>query len=241
MIVALFDLDGTLYTGHLGHAIMRYHRLHRTHLFYLYAFMSANIVTWPAWRLGLVSEARMRNVWVRNMAWTVRGWAPAEAAKAFTWITEEYAAPRAREGILARLREHQRSGHRVILVSGTFSPLLAQIGRQWGVLESVGTPLVVHKGRYTGGCERPVCQGPGKWLRVKAYLGDDHIDWDRSYAYADSHADLCLLEKVGHPVAVYPDDQLAAHAQQHGWEIIEDEESADDSAPAEEGPSERRA
>nr|NIU61734.1 HAD-IB family hydrolase [Stutzerimonas stutzeri] len=32
--------------------------------------------------------------------------------------------------------------------------------------------------------------------------------------------DIPLLERVGHPVAVYPDDGLAAHARSQGWEIV---------------------
>ena len=56
--------------------------------------------------------------------------------------------------------------------------------------------------------------------QLKAYLGDDSISWSGSYAYADSYTDLPLLEQVGHPVVVYPDDELAAHAQDRGWEII---------------------
>ena len=43
-----------------------------------------------------------------------------------------------------------------------------------------------------------------------------------SYAYADSYTDLPLLEWVGHAVAVYPDDELATHAQSQGWETIGD-------------------
>ena len=223
MIAALFDLDGTLYTGHIGYGITQHHRLHRTHRFYLYTFLASNMLTWPVWKLGLASEASMRNLWVRNMGWTVRGWTPEEAAKAFSWIAREYVAPLVRPDVMERLRDHQKSGHRTILVSGTFALLLADLGQQLDVGESVGTPLIIRNGRYTGGCERPVCQGPGKWLRVKAHIGGDEIDWDSSYAYADSHADLPLLEKVGHPVAVYPDAQLAAHARRCGWEIIGDE------------------
>lgn len=224
MIVALFDLDGTLYTGHMGYGIMRHHRLHRTHRFYLYTFLACNMLTWPAWKLGLISEARLRARCLRQMAWTVRGWTVQEATQAFSWIARQYVLPLLRTDVLARLCRHQMLGHRTILVSGTFAPLLAEIARQWRIAETVGTPLVMRKGRYTGSCERPVCQGQAKWLRVRAHLGDDEIDWNESYAYADSHADLPLLEKVGHPVAVYPDAQLAAHAQQHGWEIIRDEE-----------------
>ena len=68
---------------------------------------------------------------------------------------------------------------------------------------------------------RPACQGPGKVTRLQQHLGDaGQIEWQDSYAYADSLTDLPLLERVGHPVAVYPDAELAALAQSRGWEII---------------------
>ena len=99
---------------------------------------------------------------------------------------------------------------------------LAEIGRQLGIDETVGTPLVVRNGRYVGACERPICQGDGKWLRLEEHLAGDDISWEQSYAYADTYWDLPLLDKVGHPVAVYPDAQLAAHARERGWETIEE-------------------
>ena len=46
------------------------------------------------------------------------------------------------------------------------------------------------------------------------------IDWEASYGYADSYTDIPLLEAMGKPVAVYPDERLAAHARGQGWEII---------------------
>jgi phosphoserine phosphatase len=52
-------------------------------------------------------------------------------------------------------------------------------------------------------------------------VGGDSIVWSESYAYADSYTDLPLLERAGHAVAVYPDDELAAHARIRGWEIME--------------------
>ena len=38
--------------------------------------------------------------------------------------------------------------------------------------------------------------------------------------YSDSLNDLPLLQKVRCPVAANPDDTLRAHAERHGWEII---------------------
>ena len=221
MIIAVFDLDGTLYTGHITEGIALHHRLHRVSRVPLYVFMATHMPLWLLQRAGLVPEAVMRDLWVRNLGWTVRGWTPREGVAAFAWISEHYVRPLLRQDVVARLRDHQVAGHRVILVSGTFSPLLGEVGRQLGVGETVGTPLVLRDGHYTGACEIPVCQGPNKVLRLEAYLqGGDDVDWSGSYAYADSYTDLRLLERVAHPVAVHPDSQLAAHALEEGWEIM---------------------
>jgi HAD superfamily hydrolase (TIGR01490 family) len=220
-IAAIFDLDGTLYTGHVARGIAHHHRTHRVKRLQLYFYMATHLLMWPLRRLDLISEATARELWTRDMGWTVRGWTPEEAARAFAWIAQHYVQPLVRPDVLERLREHQAMGQRVVLVSGTLAPLLAEIGRQWGIDETVGTPLVLRDGRYAGTSERPVCQGRGKVLWLETHAGrHEAILWSQSYAYADSYTDLPLLEKVGHPVAVYPDEELAAHARDQGWEII---------------------
>jgi len=221
MIAAIFDLDGTLYSGHIATGIARHHRIHRVKRLPLYVYMATHMPLWVLQRAGLASDAAARELWTRHMGWTVRGWTVQEAAAAFIWVAKEYVQPLLHLDVMARLRDHQAAGHRVILVSGTPAPLLAEIGRQVAVEETVGTPLVLRRGRYTGACELPVCQGPNKVWRLEAYLhGNDDIQWPRSYAYADSYTDLALLERAGHPVAVYPDARLAAHALSQGWETM---------------------
>jgi HAD superfamily hydrolase (TIGR01490 family) len=221
MIAAIFDLDGTLYTGHIGAGIIRHHRAHKVNRLPLAVYLAVHTPVWWAQRAGLLSEEASRAVWTRHMGWTVRGWTTSEARQAFRWIAQQYVEPLVREDMIARLRDHQAAGHRTILVSGTLDPLLAEIGRQLGIDETVGTPLVMRSGRYTGASERPVCQGLNKALRLEAHLGvSDDIVRSESYAYADSHTDIPLLERFGHPVAVYPDARLAAHARRLGWQII---------------------
>jgi HAD superfamily hydrolase (TIGR01490 family) len=223
MTVAIFDLDGTLYTGHIGTGIARHHRMHMVKRLPLAIYMAVHMPLWFLQRAGLVSDRVTRELFTRHMGWTVRGWTPHEAMAAFTWIAEQYVQPLVRPDVMTRLRDHQAADHRVIIVSGTPAPLLAEIGRQFGVGETVGTPLVLKAGRYTGACELPVCQGTNKARRLEAYLrGSGRVSWSQSYAYADSYTDVPLLERVGHPVAVYPDAPLTAHAQSRGWEIIGD-------------------
>jgi HAD superfamily hydrolase (TIGR01490 family) len=221
MVAAIFDLDGTLYTGHIWRGVWLHHRTHRVNRRWLYFYIGSHMSMWPLWRTGLLSEASGRDLWARNMGWTMRGLTLETADAAFAWIAEHYVLPRMRREVPARLRAHQTSGHRVILVSGTPSPLLTEIGRRLGVEETVGTPLVIRRGRYTGSCEPPACQGANKVARLEEYLQDtSEVDWAHSWAYADSYTDIPLLERVGNPVAVYPDEQLAAQARSRGWEII---------------------
>ncbi|TET86074.1 MAG: HAD-IB family hydrolase [Anaerolineales bacterium] len=221
MIIAIFDLDGTLYTGHITRGLARHHLTHRVKRMWVYFYLGTHMPIWWLSRAGLMSEAAMRELWSRHIGWMVRGWTPPEATRAFAWVAEQYVKPRVRSDVMARLQSHQDSGHRVILVSGTMAPLLEQIGRQLGVSETVGTPLVVRNGRYNGVSQLPVCQGRHKVTRLEAHLGGGEQNfWPQSYAYADSYTDLPLLERVGHPVAVFPDDKLAAHAKVHGWEVI---------------------
>jgi HAD superfamily hydrolase (TIGR01490 family) len=221
MTIAAFDLDGTLSTGHIINGIVRHHRTHRVKRLPLLIYMATHTAMWPLYRLGLVSELKARGLWLRDMAWTIRGWTPEQAAPAFGWIAEQYVLPRVRADVLQRLREHQDQRHRVVIVSGTLSPLLAAVGRALEVEETVGTEPVLNRGRYSGATRLPACQGPGKVTRLEQHLGDAaQVAWQQSYAYADSLTDLPLLERVGHPVAVYPDAELTALARSRDWEII---------------------
>jgi len=46
------------------------------------------------------------------------------------------------------------------------------------------------------------------------------INFKESFAYADSFVDLPILELVGKPVAVSPDEELKELAQSKGWQVI---------------------
>ena len=67
-----------------------------------------------------------------------------------------------------------------------------------------------------------VCAGVEKDRLTREFLQARGIavDLSASYAYADSISDLPLFEMVGHPVAVYPDAALAAHAREKHWAIL---------------------
>lgn len=221
MTAAVFDLDGTLYEGHITRGLALHHRTHGVKRLDLALFLATHIPIWWITRAGFISDENMRATWAQDLPWLVRGWTQEEAQRAFEWIANEYIGSRLKTHIVARLKSHQASGHRVILLSGTPTPMLAAIGKLLGVADVVGTPIVVDNGRYTGRSVRPVCQGRDKVGRLKEYLSNmGGEDLSISYAYADSYGDRFILQNVGHPVAVDPDQELQAIAEQKDWEII---------------------
>ena len=56
---------------------------------------------------------------------------------------------------------------------------------------------------------------------MKAWAGEHGVDLKASYAYADSHSDLPMLEAVGNPVAVRPDVPLFRAARKGHWKIVD--------------------
>jgi HAD superfamily hydrolase (TIGR01490 family) len=222
MIAALFDLDGTLYTGHIWQDLVRHHWAARRHRRWVAAYLTWNMAPLPLYRLGLMSRTTYFQIWGETMGWLLRGWPLAEAQALFEKLAEEQILPNVRSDVLDRLYQHRDQGHLVALVSGTFAPFLDVIAHRMGVQHAIGTPLEVRDGHYTGRIVPPLCQSEGKPQRAQAYLADQNvdIDWTASYAYADRDTDIPLLSLVGQPVAVYPDEMLLAHALSEDWPVI---------------------
>lgn len=221
MIGAFFDVDGTLYTAHMWRGLMEYAAQHgrkRQVGFYYAAHMPLHYLR--QWRL--ISEEAFRKPWVMNLGWVLRGWSAAQGEAAFQWVAGQYILPTARDDMIARLREHLHAKHAVILVSAMLTPTLQILGERLQVTGVVGTDIQIANGRFTGKIIPPACMGLEKDLLTRKFLQNHNlqIDLSASYAYADSISDSSLLEMVGHPVAVYPDPQLAALAHEKYWEVI---------------------
>lgn len=220
--IAVFDLDGTLFSGHVWYGVVRHHKTHRINRFWLYVYLIVHFPLWYMQKLRLLSSERARCLWARDMSWTLKGLGEDQTSAMFAWMADEYITPLLRTDVLERLRDHQAKGHRVILLSGAFEGLLAAVGARLGVEEVLGTRLKRVDGRCTGASLVPIPQGGGKAKRLLAHLSesDKPVALSESFAYADSITDQPVLEVVGHPVAVYPDEALADMALGCGWSVI---------------------
>jgi len=127
--------------------------------------------------------------------------------------------PRAR----ALVRGHLDAGELCAVVTATNSFITAPIAAEFGIPHLIATEPEAVGGRFTGRVAGTPCFREGKIRRVDQWLaglGRRLEDYAASSFYSDSHNDLPLLERVRRPVAVDPDEQLAAVAARRGWPVI---------------------
>lgn len=111
-------------------------------------------------------------------------------------------------------------GCHTVLLSGCFGYLLEAIAARIGIDTVIGTKVNYKDGVVD--LKRPleVIYGLEKTSRLRMMYTTRDIDWAGSFAYADSLSDAPVLELVGNPVAVNPDNELKARAEQSGWRIL---------------------
>lgn len=120
---------------------------------------------------------------------------------------------------LELMREHQRAGRKVFIVSASPHEIVAPLGGYLGVDGVIATRARIDDdGRYTGEVDF-YSYGPYKADAILEVANWEGIDLRRSYAYSDSITDLPMLEVVGRPVVVNPDRDLARVARDREWEV----------------------
>ena len=108
----------------------------------------------------------------------------------------------------------------MVIITATNSFVTMPIAERLGVPHLIATEPEVIEGRYTGNVAGEPCFREGKVKRLHRWLADKGMTLERSWFYSDSHNDVPLLDVVDHPVAVDPDETLAALARERGWPVI---------------------
>lgn len=163
-------------------------------------------------------EERMRKFRESALRITV-GWEQARISAIVRDNLTEVIEPIVYEEALDLIREHQRAGRRVYIISASPEEIVAPLAVFLGVDEAIASRARLDAaGRYTGDVEF-YAYGPFKAEAIHEAAERHGIDLANSYAYSDSATDVPMLEAVGHPVAVNPDRELARVARQRDWEV----------------------
>lgn len=115
--------------------------------------------------------------------------------------------------VIDELRNHQRRGDIVVLLSGSLQPIVAAFGRRLGADWAIGTECRIVGDRYTAA---PPLRHPffhDKVSLLPAIRQRHGIAPEEMSAYGDSRFDIPLLAAVGHPVVVGRDPALSRWAR----------------------------
>lgn len=115
---------------------------------------------------------------------------------------------------------HRDQGDETVIITATNRFITEPIANYFGVHTLLATEPEMKDGQYTGGVNGTPCFQEGKVENLQTWLKHNGRSLEESWFYSDSHNDLPLLELVDHPVAVNPDDRLAAIADKRDWPVI---------------------
>ena len=137
---------------------------------------------------------------------------------------EEVILPDIRPAATDLVKQHQRAGDKVAIITATNRFVTEPIAEVFGVETLIAAqPETTAEGEITGKLVGIPTSGPGKVVHTNEWLasqGKSLGSFGRSYFYSDSQNDIPLLSAVTHPVATNPNALLKAHAQAQGWPIL---------------------
>jgi phosphatidylglycerophosphatase C len=188
--LAVFDLDGTLLRGDsLLPFLVRYGRRARK-----WRALGGLGIDLLAYALRLRSDSATKARVIRRFF--AQTPLPGLEAHVRHWC-EHWLPTQLHPAGVQRLREHQRQGDRVILLSASPSLYVPAIGRALGIAEVLCTQAEVVGGMVTGALASANCKGEEKLQRLRAHLGVADAPAG-SHAYGDHHSDLPVLRWVHH-------------------------------------------
>lgn len=196
MSLAIFDLDGTLINGQSQEYLIFY--LYKKKLLSLYKLFiifswflgyRLNIFNNPSWPLNFVFS-------------TINGKNTEKVEKLMDNFYREVLSYKFNKNIVEKLKEHQKKGNKIILLSNAVEPIIKIVAKKLKIKHYISTELEVEDNIYTGNIKGSIVYGDEKIKKVMKKISKN--DLQTAFVYADHYSDLNLLNAVNNPVLVYP-------------------------------------
>ena len=212
MKVAFFDLDGTLLDGD-------------TDVMWSHVLTSKGVFTADAaeeFQRAYSSGQHDAAGFVARFLSPIRDHGLKKCAEWLEETLSEHVIPKLSTRLIHELNLHRTLGHELVLATATNEFLVAPIAAHLEIGEVLASPAERVAGDYTGLIGGAPCFRDEKLRRARAWVEERGHSWSsaETWFYSDSKHDLPLLNAVTHPIAVSPDDELAAHAVREAWPVI---------------------
>lgn len=223
MKLAIFDFDGTLFPkDSLSFLLSKWKALKCSRFAYyrtlfslipLFLRYKLSIGTKPAWE-----EMKLLAVHKFNKIFSGRN---EQEIEEYFSVCAQGITGLLNEAVVMELEKARADGFHTVLLSGTYLPLLLNIGEHLGFDTIIGSEInYTDQGLFAVEREPEIVIGNRKLQKIRETFSKEEVDWQGSLAYADGLSDLDLLQAVGNPVVVRPEAQLKDLAIENGWRIL---------------------
>lgn len=220
MRVAIFDFDGTIYRKETFTLLMDHLKNHPTYGSRYKRFYLSVLAPYIGYKIRVYPERKMKLQMMQRYLRTFTGLSEIEFAHYYTEVAKKMEQDLNME-VIARMDGHAKNGTYNMIVSGAFTPLLQAVAKEFPVDHIIGTDIPLQNGVLDIDQQIDHVHAERKTELINDALKGKLVDWENSFAYGDSFSDLSVLNLVGNPVAVCPDDTLRIVANDNMWEIIE--------------------
>jgi HAD superfamily hydrolase (TIGR01490 family) len=214
--LTLFDLDNTLLTGDSD--VLWCDFLIRQGILDYDEFSARNANMEARYKAGTVGVREFSEFYVSTLAGrSVDDWEPLR-----TEFLESEIIPRIPQAARDLVSKHQSGDDLVAITTATNRFITELTARHLNVDNLIATEAQVVNGAFSGRTEGVLNMREGKVTRLHDWLatrGATRSDY-KITAYSDSINDLPLLLAVDTPVAVDPDEKLAAWARENRHTVL---------------------
>lgn len=215
--IAFFDVDGTLLSSTIVHCYLwiRTSSMSSIQKFFWMIGFLPKIVYYLI--LDRLNRSRFNQVFYRNY----RDMVPLQIESSAKDMFNKYLLQKVFPEAKTQIDEHKERNHQIVLVTGSLDFIVEPIAEYFCADSILAAKLEEHSGRYTGELTTAPVIGKEKARIMTEYAEQEGVSLDICYAYSDSKSDLAMLECVGIPVVVNPNNALRKIALETGWEMHE--------------------
>ncbi len=213
--IAVFDLDGTVYTHTLTFAV------------------AEELMEAPEY------AAQKRDVDKARIVWKSRGsaesyWTYNKAMlTAFEHILPNITQDQLRDAVrstlekkgmfryaytTALIKKYKDEGRLLVAISGSIQDIVEPFAKDCGFDVTVASELEYADGKYTG--KRVTDTKKNKDALLRAIVEEHGATLEDSVGVGDTHRDISMLSAVAHPIAFNPNAALYNEAAKQGWKIV---------------------
>lgn len=211
--IAFFDLDQTLTKSISGRALAS--GAYRKGLMSHWDLINAIFLS-LVFRLKLKDPLKI----IDKMVSWVRGIPEKTINDLCSEVFNEVLLPSVYNEAKAEIEFHKANNGKVIILSSALTPVCREMAESLNFDDIICSDLEVENGYMTGRPLGHFCFGEEKAVRLLEYCKKDNCSPADAWYYGDSISDFTVLNTVGTPVCVNPDNQLRKAALKRDWKIL---------------------